>query len=71
MFGSAGPYSPSHANQRCPVPRLLVAITSFLLASPAAFAGIQAPVTPVPEPITLSLLAAGVGGTLIYRRFRK
>mgnify|MGYP000117176251 CR=1 FL=1 len=51
--------------------RLLVAITSFFLASQAAFAGIQAPVTPVPEPITLSLLAVGVGGTLIYRRFRK
>ena len=51
--------------------RLSVAITSFLLASPAAFAGIQVPVTPVPEPITLSLLAVGVGGTLIYRRFRK
>jgi len=51
--------------------RLLVAITSFFLASQAAFAGIQNPVTPVPEPITLSLLAVGVGGTLIYRRFRK
>lgn len=51
--------------------RLLIAITPFLLASQAAFAGIQAPVTPVPEPITLSLLAVGIGGTIIYRRFRK
>ena len=51
--------------------RLLAATTSFLLVSQAAFAGIQIPVVPVPEPITLSLLAVGVGGTLIYRRFRK
>lgn len=51
--------------------RLLVATTSFLLASQAAFAGIQLPVTQVPEPISLTLLAVGVGGTLIYRRFRK
>ena len=51
--------------------RFLVAITSFLLASQAAFAGIQAPVISVPEPITLSLFAVGVGATLIYRRLRK
>ena len=51
--------------------RLLVATTSFLLASQAAFAGIQVPGTPVPEPISLSLLAVGVGGALIYRRLRK
>lgn len=51
--------------------RLLVAITPFLLASQAAFAGVQVPVTTVPEPITLSLLAVGVGGTILYRRLRK
>lgn len=51
--------------------RLLVATASFFLASQAAFAGIQAPVIPVPEPISLSLLAVGVGGAIIYRKFRK
>ena len=51
--------------------RFMAVLTPFLLASQAAFAGIEVPVTPVPEPMTLSILAVGVGGTLLYRRFRK
>ena len=52
--------------------RFWIALSPLLLASQAAFAGVQVPApVAVPEPVTLSLLAVGVGGTLLYRRFRK
>ena len=57
--------------KRCVVSRLLLVLSPFLLASHSALAGVMVVPTPVPEPITLSLLAVGVGGTLLYRRFRK
>ena len=48
---------------------LLIAVTVLMGLSGSAFAG-TAP-TPVPEPTTLALLAAGFGGVAAVKYFRR
>jgi hypothetical protein len=47
---------------------LLVAVTMLMGLSGSAFAGVH---TPVPEPTTLALLAAGFGGMAVVKYFRR
>lgn len=44
-------------------------LVAFLGSSTAALAGING--TPVPEPETLAMLAAGMGAIWLVRRFRR
>jgi hypothetical protein len=48
---------------------LLVAVTMLMGLSGSAFAGLNP--TPVPEPTTLALLAAGFGGVAAVKYFRR
>lgn len=51
--------------------RLALLASLFVTAALPAFAGIAVVPTPVPEPATIAVLAAGVGALLMARRRRK
>ncbi len=50
--------------------RLVFSLAAALAAVVAVVAPASASITPIPEPTTLSLLAAGITGAIVAARFK-